>query len=474
MVDFLVNHLQRYKADSDPDIDPLTQPFIRMLCPGACRQRASNQNVQLQDPDHRVESIPKLTEDEENHRVIVIYNTIEAGEERLGDFPYRRDGPKIMGRGKRIFKSRSYQTDPALTPRKHALKETTGAPPLDSVISTMGGKTETTEKDKDDVLALFAVLENLYRTCKIPGDYDALLDANLWNSDGKVSAKAMKLITGRTKQSIKDGLIRYQWKARDQSYFEDTCPSFFSSHLYDDQETLRYVATYCMRYYGSGPIPARLEIMEDLPESHLHYPAFPIFYQDDTPLAQGIYYYRPEIDRFLYLLFPNATQGFDFNSIPCRNTRDLHNPKHRFYPLLLDSFPFDPYSKHRKISAWTYKTREESDPDYLPEGETDGSEVSHDSELEEDEENELLRESNEPLVVPVPKAIPDSSNDVPSSSQALPSESFLTRVDELLMSGDVALHLSPDDATLPPATQRTAQRHGRRCSRGLGPNIHGK
>ncbi|KAK8135527.1 hypothetical protein PG984_003467 [Apiospora sp. TS-2023a] len=277
MVDFLVIHLQRYKPDSDPDIDPLTQAFIRMLCPGACRQRAANQNVELQDPDHRIESIPKLTEDEKHHRLIVIYDTIEAGEERSGKFPYRSDGFKIRGRGKGIFKSRSYQTDPALTPRKNALQETTNTPSLDSVFSTMGSKTKKTEKDKNDVLALFAVLENLYRTCKIPGDYDALLDANLWNSNGKVSAKAMKLITGRLKNTMKDGLIRYHWKARDQSYFEDTCPSFFSSHLYDDQETLRYVATYCMRYYGSGPIPARLEVLKGV-ESHLHYPAYPIYY----------------------------------------------------------------------------------------------------------------------------------------------------------------------------------------------------
>lgn len=314
-LDFITNHISVFWDPADGPFDPLRHPFIRILCPNSCEQRAKSLGLELRNPIVPFRPISDAEKVIRPEWKLVAYGGVTT---RLKT----GKGPVVPRHDRYVSGSGSAANvccDGAhYEPRNYENKTAAATEFIDDTI-----KQEPDKKTRDDsmaitrdVLRLFAILEELYRTHEVPRDYDAVLDLNLWYYEkigvkGSWSVKVMECLTGWNHDHIYETLLWYTWEPRTRPSSPGTpVRSLFSTNIADDAETLRSVANACVSYYGRKPFYA----IYDGETSNGNKGALKLW---RTQLANQRFqwHYNPQQDRFLSLLFPGSFADFNFASL---------------------------------------------------------------------------------------------------------------------------------------------------------------
>ncbi|KAK8076822.1 hypothetical protein PG996_002992 [Apiospora saccharicola] len=299
---FVVDHIDLYREADDEPCDPLGHPFIRMLCPRACELRAQKMGRQLGTPDNTVLrpiSDPEKRDRPEWRIVRQVYLVTNDSNLPLPLSLHRstaKSEPSVCC-GDLHYAGRNYESNlnAAVDFAEQGIKKI----------------------DRKKVLRLFAVLEDMYRTHKVPANYDAALDRNLWDFNQRWSSTAMELITGWERTDIDEALLCYKWVPRTQSNSPEAhIESFFSDNQFDNCCALRSVAKACIDYFGPGPLYAQYLKKTDagVPWALHLYKTKP---ERDLDISVPFKWrYDPRQDRFLRLLFPRTFTRFLGSVLP--------------------------------------------------------------------------------------------------------------------------------------------------------------
>ncbi|KAK8038438.1 hypothetical protein PG993_006849 [Apiospora rasikravindrae] len=403
-LNFIVNHINWYLELNEEPIDPLQHSFLRILCPLTCERHADRLERLLGYPRSTISPISSEEKQDRPEWQLALRNKQHA----------RSKQPWAL----RVNRARHNNDSDVCCDGVHYESRNYEGGKGDKDVATDfidGDLTNHEKEEMQKVLRLFAVLEDLYRTHKVPSSYDATLDQNLWDFDRHWTDSAMRLITKRDRTDINNGLIVYTWEPLTQSDSpNDHIKSLFSYNAYDNVSTLRSVVKACVQYFGRDGVYTRyVSETDDGVPGALQFHKLQPEQQNVFPLDHSPWHYDAKEDRFLRLLFPYASQEFNFESLQ-RLHEDVQAPNNnvaqlqeayadpgKLYPLCrlepcyncsfskgkkVEGYRFDPNHAYPAESPW-YDSSDydisSHDSQDSSESESEQDSVFDDSEIEE-------------------------------------------------------------------------------------------